>query len=156
MATTLRIGRIRFLVGAIAGLGFSVGSAAREMPVPAAPLGAWTTQNGDAVIAIGWCGTSLCGRIVGIRRAPGAEIPTDIHGRSQCGRTIITDVTPSQDSPWSARITDPRDGTQYQAEFWVDERDRLHLRGFIGIPLLGRTEIWRRFTGRLAPECVMA
>lgn len=145
-----------FLIGAVAGLGFSVGSAAREMPAPAAPFGEWTTQDGGGVIAIGWCGTALCGRIVGIKRAPGEQIPNDVHGRSQCGLTIITGGTPSRDGAWLARITDPRDGTQYHAELWVDERDWLHLRGFIGIPLLGRTEIWRPFTGRLTPECGVA
>jgi len=30
------------------------------------------------------------------------------------------------------------------------------LRGFVGIPLFGRTQIWHRFTGRLTPECGIA
>ncbi len=83
-------------------------------------------------------------------------MPKDSQGRSQCGLTIITGVTPSEDGAWLGHITDPRDGRQYQAELWVDERNRLRLRGFIGVPLLGRTEIWRRFTGRLTPECGIA
>jgi uncharacterized protein (DUF2147 family) len=39
----------------------------------------------------------------------------------------------------------------------VDEDGNLHVRGFIGIPLLGSTQIWHPFTGhQLTTECGMA
>jgi uncharacterized protein (DUF2147 family) len=43
------------------------------------------------------------------------------------------------DGTWLAQITDPRDGDTYQAKLWLDESGNLHLRGFIGIPLLNST-----------------
>ncbi|HEY6434702.1 MAG TPA: DUF2147 domain-containing protein [Acetobacteraceae bacterium] len=129
-----------------------VGAVAREMPT-AAPLGRWTTANRGGVIEIGWCGATLCGRIVGIARLPGEPIPTDYQGRSQCGLTIITDESPTRDGTWLGHITDPRSGKKYQAELWVDDAGRLKLRGFVAVPLLGETETWRRFTGRLTADC---
>src|SRR5271170_972461 len=64
--------------------------AASASATPAAsPLGTWATSNGHGVIAIAPCGEALCGRIVGIDRAPTAPMPTDVNGRSQCGLTII-------------------------------------------------------------------
>jgi uncharacterized protein (DUF2147 family) len=120
------------------------------------PLGTWSTTNGHGVVAIERCGEALCGRIVGIDRKPTEPMPTDVHGRSQCGLTIITNQRPTEDGTWRGEITDPRDGSIYQATLRLGEDGNLHLRGFIGIPLLGATQIWRPFTGRLAPNCGLA
>lgn len=116
-------------------------------------LGTWLTASGHGVVAIASCGDALCGRIVGIDRAPGEPMPTDVHGRPQCGLTIITDERPRADNTWLGAVTDPRDGTTYQAKLWVDDGGNLHLRGFIGVPLLGATQIWHRYTGALTADC---
>jgi uncharacterized protein (DUF2147 family) len=120
------------------------------------PIGTWSTENGHGVIAIGQCGDALCGRIVGIDRAPQEPMPTDVNGHSQCGLTIITNEKLTPDGTWLGQITDPRDGDTYQAKLWLDENGNLHLRGFIGIPLLGSTQIWRKYTGSLTSECGLA
>jgi uncharacterized protein (DUF2147 family) len=120
------------------------------------PTGVWSTENGHGVIAIAPCGDALCGRIVGIDRAPAEPMPTDVNGRSQCGLTIISNEKPASDGTWLGQITDPRDGNTYQAKLWLDEAGNLHLRGFIGIPLLGSTQVWRKYTGRLTAECGLA
>jgi len=122
----------------------------------ASPVGTWFTANGHGVVAIGQCGDALCGRIVGIDRSATDPMPTDVQGRPQCGLTIITNQRPDADGSWMGEITDPRDGGKYQAKLWVDEGGNLHLRGFIGIPLLGSTQIWHKFTGHLAGECRLA
>jgi uncharacterized protein (DUF2147 family) len=133
---------------------FAIAVAAAASATPtASPIGAWSTANGHGVIAIAPCGDALCGRIVGIDRAPREPMPTDVHGRSQCGLTIIKDEKPEADGTWLGEVTDPRDGTTYHAKLWLDADGNLNLRGFIGIPLLGSTETWRPFTGHLTAEC---
>jgi uncharacterized protein (DUF2147 family) len=149
------LGLFRVLIGAAMGFGVIAGATAREMPTPDSPLGLWQTKGGG-VIQVGWCGAALCGRIVGINRAPGEPMPRDYQGRSQCGLAIITDERPTGDGGWLGQVTDPRDGKMYHAEIWVDDEGRLNLRGFVGIPLLGRTEVWHRFTGRLGADCMVA
>jgi uncharacterized protein (DUF2147 family) len=119
----------------------------------ASPLGTWSTANGHGVVEIARCGNTLCGRIVGIERGPAETIPTDVYGRSQCGLTIITNEKPEADGSWLGDVIDPRDGGTYQAKIWVDERGNLNLRGFIGIPQLGATQTWHKFTGHLTDEC---
>jgi uncharacterized protein (DUF2147 family) len=143
---------VRYLAGLALGLFVSSASAA---PI-ASPIGTWLTANSHGVIAIAQCGDALCGRIVGIDRAPTDPMPTDVDGRSQCGLTIITNEKPTGDGTWVGQITDPRDGDTYQAELWVDDSGDLHLRGYIGIPLLGSTQVWRKFTGHLTAECGLA
>ena len=140
--------------GAALAFGLMV-SAASATPVNS-PVGSWLTANGHGVVAIAQCGDALCGRIVGIDREPTEPMPTDVHGRSQCGLTIITNERPTGDGTWLGEITDPRDGSTYQAKLWLDEDGNLRLRGFIGIPMLGSTQIWRKFTGHLTAECALA
>lgn len=120
------------------------------------PRGTWLTANGHGVVEIDRCGDALCGRIVGIERGPADPIPTDVHGQPQCGLTIITGEKPEADGSWLGQVIDPRDGGRYQAKLWLDQKGNLKLRGFIGIPALGATQTWQRFTGRLAKECRVA
>jgi uncharacterized protein (DUF2147 family) len=119
-------------------------------------VGAWSTQDGHGVVTIERCGDALCGRIVGIDRAPGEPIPTDVHGASQCGLTIITKERPAGDGTWLGEVIDPRTGTTYGAKLWLDGAGNLHLRGFLGLPLFGQTVTWRPFTGHLTGACELA
>jgi uncharacterized protein (DUF2147 family) len=119
-------------------------------------LGTWTTANGRGVVAINQCGDALCGRIVGIDRKPTEPMPSDVDGRPQCGLTIITNERLQPDGTWLGKVTDPRDGDVYQAKLWLDGRGNLRLRGFIGIPVLGATQTWHRFTGHLTAACGLA
>jgi uncharacterized protein (DUF2147 family) len=135
-------------------LGLSVLSASATPTT--SPAGTWLTANGHGVVATAQCGDTLCGRIVGIDREPTEPMPTDVDGHSQCGLTIITNERPAEDGTWLGKITDPRNGNTYQAKLWVDEGGDLHLRGFIGIPLLGSTQIWRKYTGHLTADCGLA
>lgn len=120
------------------------------------PLGTWSTANGHGVVAIEDCGDALCGRIVGIGRKPSDPMPTDVEGRPQCGLTIITNQRPQPDGTWLGQVIDPRDGGVYQSKLWLDGQGNLRLRGFIGIPALGATQTWHRFTGHLTAACGLA
>ena len=143
-------------------LGLACGAAparAAQPNHPASPddlLGTWSTEGGEGVIAIEPCGDALCGRIVGIVRPPGAPVPTDVHGASQCGLIIITDERPTVDGSWLGHVTDPRTGITYNAELWLDAMGNLRLRGYLGVPLLGQTQTWHRFSGHLTASCALA
>jgi uncharacterized protein (DUF2147 family) len=138
-------------VAAIFAIGLMVSSASATRA--ASPQGIWLTANGHGVVQIAQCGDALCGQIVGIDREPTVPMPTDMRGRPQCGLTIIRNEKPEADGTWLGEITDPRDGSTYQARLWVDERGNLHLRAFLGTPVLGATVIWRPFTGHLTAKC---
>jgi uncharacterized protein (DUF2147 family) len=116
-------------------------------------VGKWYTEDGRGVIAIEPCGDALCGRIVGISRDANQPMPTDTHGNSQCGLTIIRNERPEGDGSWLGEVTDPRTGTTYGAKLWLDGRGNLRLRGFLGLPMLGATQTWRPFSGELTAAC---
>lgn len=145
-----------FRVLAMLAVALAVSSASAEQTTARSPLGNWATGNGHGVIAIAQCGNALCGRIVGIDRKPTDPMPTDVHGHSQCGLTIIRSERPEADGTWLGEITDPRDGGTYQAKLWLDGNGDLRVRGYIGIPQLGATQIWHPFTGHLTGACGLA
>ena len=145
----------RVAMGGVVLLVVGLGGAIASPTAPDSPLGLWTTASGHGVIAIDACGDALCGRIVGIDRARAEPMPTDVHGQSQCGLTIITNERPDGSGIWLGHVTDPRDGSTYDAKIWLESGD-LHLRGYIGIPLLGATQVWHPFTGHLTEDCGIA
>jgi uncharacterized protein (DUF2147 family) len=119
-------------------------------------VGNWLTQDGHGVVRIEPCAQGLCGVIVGIDRAPDDPMPTDFIGRPQCGLVIFTGSGGTEGDTTEGRITDPRDGRTYQARLWRDEANRLHLRGYIGVPLLGATQVWLPFVGHITTACRLA
>lgn len=114
-------------------------------------LGRWLTEEGDGVVEIAPCPGGWCGRIVGMAD-PAAR---DWRGRPQCGLEIIHGLRQAEPGQWSGTITDPRDGSTYQAWLALDAEGRLRLRGYLLIPLLGATQLWRPYAGTLAPDCRM-
>ena len=128
-------------------------SAAHADDMPASPAGNWLTEDRDAVIAIGPCGLEMCGQIAGIPLAiPNEPIPKDKNGKSQCHLTIIYGATPD-DTGWNARIIDPRSGSIYRVRMQLDAQGRLRVRGYLGITLFGRTQVWTPFTAPLPANC---
>lgn len=121
----------------------------------AAVTGRWLTEDGEGVIEIGPCPGGLCGRIVGIGDFGPTGTPRDWQGRPQCGLQIINDLTQSEPGQWAGTITNPEDGRVYQARISRDPDGRLRLRGYLGIPLFGATQLWRPYAGTLAPDCRM-
>jgi len=118
------------------------------------PIGRWLTQDGRGVVAIEPCGAVLCGAVVGVTGfQPNGAPPVDYQGRSRCKLQIIGDLHVDEPGIWAGHIMNPDDGNVYTIHISLDPQGRLLMRGFIGIPLLGRTTVWTRYQGRLTTDC---
>jgi uncharacterized protein (DUF2147 family) len=60
------------------------------------------------------------------------------------GMTIIKGLTKDDDEYNGGKITDPKNGKQYKCYITLEGKDKLKVRGYIGISLLGRTQYWFR------------
>jgi uncharacterized protein (DUF2147 family) len=119
-------------------------------------VGLWQTQAKGGVIAVVECGGKICARIAGIvLDNPTDPTPMDYHGVSQCGLELVNDATETKPGLWTGHITDPRSGSTYGVEMWLEPDGRLALRGYLGVSLLGRTETWTRYGGSVPPDCRM-
>ena len=107
------------------------------------PVGDWLVQDGDGVVRIAPCANDLlCGTIVG------TSTP------KQCRLTILN-VAAAEDGSWTGHVTNPENGSVWNAQIWMMGRNRMQLRGYVFVPLLGQTQTWTRYTGRLAADCGM-
>lgn len=60
------------------------------------------------------------------------------------GLTIIKGLTKNGSGYDSGRITDPKNGKSYHCKMTLDGKDKLIVRGYIGISLFGRSQTWIR------------
>jgi uncharacterized protein (DUF2147 family) len=115
-------------------------------------LGNWLTQKHDGIIQLTRTGEGLYqGRIVG------GDDPqrTDLHnpdpalrGRTLLGQLILQDMQYDGAGHWSGgTIYDPDSGHTYRCRLELRGADQLRVRGFLGVSLLGRSQIWTRYRG---------
>jgi uncharacterized protein (DUF2147 family) len=111
-------------------------------------------------VAIEPCGNALCGRVAWLR-SPLDDDGCTLRDRQNPdpalrrrpieGLEILRGLTPRADGTWAnGRIYDPTTGHTYTCQLRLEGDDRLELRGYLGIPLLGRTVTWTRVGTRLA------
>ena len=107
---------------------------------------------------------TLSGKIVRICPIEGQK-PNDTciqckganHNKPILGLRIIygMSLTEPQKLLWeNGRALDPKSGSVYRAKMWLtDGGKKLHLRGYIGFSLFGRTEIWERTSSSKKSWC---
>ncbi|MFZ1086266.1 MAG: DUF2147 domain-containing protein [Terracidiphilus sp.] len=91
----------------------------------------------------------LFGRVTKLR--PG-HTPTEVcekcsgadKNQTILGMVFLRNFHPDGDNWVDGTVVDPWSGKVYSGKVWTEGMDDLHLRGFLGISLLGRTERWVR------------
>jgi uncharacterized protein (DUF2147 family) len=122
----------------------------------ATPIGLWYAEGGAAQVEIRECDTALCGRVVWLHSpldTQGCELRDEnnpdatLRNRILLGLKILHGLTSSdsEGKEWTGgTVYDPASGKTYRCSLMLDGEHRLHLRGYIGIPLIGRTTTWVR------------
>lgn len=114
-------------------------------------LGNWLTEPKDGIIEITHRGDVYEGRIVG-GNEPG-KLDTNNPDASKRnlalrGQVIMHDLKYDGDGQWSGgTIYDPKSGSTYKCKLELRADGTLKVRGYIGVSLLGKTQIWTRYTG---------
>jgi uncharacterized protein (DUF2147 family) len=60
------------------------------------------------------------------------------------GMTVIKGLKKDEDEYNSGKILDPKNGKLYKCYITLENKDKLKVRGYIGISLFGRTQYWYR------------
>ncbi len=123
----------------------TVASASGQTP---SVLGYWRTPSG-AVVLIAPCGQNLCAEIAAL--SPGKHPLTDtlnpdpeLRNQPLCGLRIgegFVEVDPQHAR--GGRLYDPKSGRTYSGQMTA-EGNLLQLRGYLGLPIFGRSETWVR------------
>lgn len=125
----------------------------------ASPVGTWQTIDDatgkpKAIVKIEEKDNVLAGKIVKIFPQPGesadklcAECQGDKHNQPIVGMSIISGLKADKENKqWGkGEILDPANGKTYNCNARLTENGtKLNVRGYIGMPLLGRSQTWVR------------
>lgn len=120
---------------------------------PGELVGFWLSENKKGVVEIYQKGDEFEGKIVWVKdiHEGKANVKFDIHNpdKSKRKQPLIGLVNLTgfifDGKEWSGgKIYDPEKGKTYKAFMRLSSPDTMKLRGFIGISLFGRTEVWSR------------
>ena len=111
--------------------------------------GRWVTAEKDAVIQIGKCGKSLCGKIARFLVAPPQGLDQRdvnnkeprLRNRKLLGMPVLTGFSEESDL-WRGEIYDPKSGKTYRSVVRRKDANRLEVKGCIG-PFC-QTQVWTR------------
>ncbi|MGH1361621.1 MAG: DUF2147 domain-containing protein [Burkholderiaceae bacterium] len=118
------------------------------------PVGLWKTiddETGKAksLVRIKQTDGVLTGKVekiltVGREDALCEACEGDLKNQPIVGLTIIDGLKKADDQYEGGTILDPNNGKSYKCIVWLDDRGQLNVRGYIGLPLLGRSQVWLR------------
>jgi uncharacterized protein (DUF2147 family) len=115
--------------------------------------GRWLSGDGDGWVEITLVGDKLIGKIVGSPNDGPNDAPRyddlnpdpALRARPLKGLTVMSGFRYNIDGRWvDGRIYDPNSGNTYKGIIQHVDANTLKLRGYVGISLFGRTEIWVR------------
>jgi uncharacterized protein (DUF2147 family) len=116
--------------------------------------GYWLTENRKAIVRIAPCGGDTCGRMVWVENAvddsgrPKRDSKnTDVAKRQRtiCGLELVGGLSRADEGAWQdGWLYNPRDGGTYSAEIRAVSQSELEVRGYRGVSVLGKSQIWTR------------
>ena len=121
------------------------------------PVGVWRTiddktHKEKSLVRITEQNGELRGTIEKLFREPNEEqapncdkCQGDKHNKPVIGMMILNGMKKQGDEYAGGEILDPANGKTYKCKMWTSEGGKkLNVRGFIGVSLLGRTQVWVR------------
>jgi uncharacterized protein (DUF2147 family) len=118
-------------------------------------IGIWLT-NGDepAKIQIYKSGDKFYGKIIWLKipllNSGSPKVDQNNPDKTKrtnpiIGLALLSNFKFDGDDEWNAgKIYDPQNGKTYSCNITLKDKNTLKVRGYIGISLLGRTEVWAR------------
>lgn len=117
------------------------------------PVGTWTNEDKEARFEIYKCGSKLCGKIVWLKEPSRDGKPKldrsnpdkNLQNRPILGLVFMQNFEYDSDNKWdNGTIYDPKSGKTYSCYMKVLGKDKMEVKGYIGISLIGRTQNWSR------------
>ena len=118
--------------------------------------GDWYTENNDAIIKIYKDGNTLSGKITWMKTPndengnpkTDPENPDEkLKSRKRLGMIMMYNFSYDEEEQWDdGEIYDPESGNTYSGIITMTSKNKLDLRGYVGISWFGRTSQWTRKT----------
>ena len=128
-------------------------SVAWVQKAPGLPLGNWMNEEKEARFEIFSCGDKLCGKITWLKEPlrNGKPKMDDLNPeprmrtRPILGMVFMKDLVYAGGNKWDeGTIYDPKNGKTYSCYMKMHGKDKMEVKGYIGISLIGRSQNWTR------------
>lgn len=124
-------------------------AASADAPAPTERiLGRWITESRNLEVEIAPCGVALCGtvtRVLANRSMQNLEVEVkSFDGRPALGMTILSEFTSAGGGEWNGKIYNRENGKTYKCVIVPLGPTQLSVRGYVLLPLFGKTQIWNR------------
>lgn len=117
-------------------------------------VGIWWSPQKDAKIELFVDGAgNLAGRLIAMPAKSAADVDVKnpdagLRRRRLLGLVIFSGFRQEARNRWvDGKAYDPESGGTFSAKIWLEDGDRVMMRGYLGLPLFGRTETFRRVAG---------
>lgn len=124
------------------------------------PAGYWLTKKQDVVIKIENCDQSLCGTIYWLKddvmMYDDSNPDPNLRGRPLCNIDVLWGMEQDKRNPnfWkSGKIYKADDGEFFGAQIKMNDPDFMNLRGYIGMPFIGKTSVFTRVNPSDYKQC---
>jgi uncharacterized protein (DUF2147 family) len=116
-------------------------------------IGKWVNSTGEAHIEIFKTGNQYAGKIAWLKNPKDEKgsIKTDsqnpnlnLRSKPILGLRILNGFVFDEDKWTDGKIYDPKSGKTYSCNITLKSNGDLNLRGYIGVSLLGRTDVWKK------------
>lgn len=116
-------------------------------------LGQWYSENNESLIEIYKSGNKFFGKIIWLKEPLRDSKPKvddknpddKLKDKPLIGLVILKDFVFDGKDEWTdGKIYDPKSGKTYSCYMEFESKDKLKIRGYIGISLIGRTTFWSR------------
>jgi uncharacterized protein (DUF2147 family) len=111
-------------------------------------LGKWQNAQKDAQFEIFQKGKLFYGKIIWGTGTDSVDVKNpnaQLRGRCLIGLVILNDFAYEGKGKWAnGSIYDPKEGKTYSCKLTLSRPGTLEVRGYVGISLLGRTEVWTK------------
>jgi uncharacterized protein (DUF2147 family) len=123
-------------------------------------LGEWWTEGNEGRVKITrdkegfYRGTTTCCEHENSKDNPSLDVNNpnaSLRARSTVGIVIIWKLKFEDNEYSDGYVYNPRDGKTYRIEMKMIDKETVKIRGYMGISLLGQSQIWKRAHGDKKP-----
>ncbi|MBX7243401.1 MAG: DUF2147 domain-containing protein [Bacteroidia bacterium] len=118
-------------------------------------IGVWEPSHGKGRVKVEKIGDKYYGKVVWIKEPIDPETGQKkldksnpdpaLRSRPRLGLRVLKDFTFSGKGVWEkGTIYDPENGSTYNCTITMKDKNTLDIRGYIGVSVFGRTDVWKR------------
>ena len=118
-------------------------------------VGVWEPSHGKGRVKIEKIGDKYFGKVVWLKEPIDPETGEKkldknnpdpaLRTRKRLGLRVLQDFTFSGKGVWeNGTIYDPENGSTYNCKINMTDKNTLDIRGYVGTPMFGRTDTWKR------------